>query len=158
VRRTGPVGDRGESLIELLVALLIMGTTVVAVVGGLGTAIMMSDVHRKQATAAAYLNTFAANIESAVAASPTQYVACAMKTSYPSYNPGAPYNADITQVRYWNGTNAFTTSCAPDTGVQVLTLHVWSTDGRADRTMDIVIRKPCRPIDWPAPPAASPCG
>jgi Tfp pilus assembly protein PilV len=158
VRRTGPVDDRGESLIELLVALLIMGTTVVAVVGGLGTAIMMSDVHRKQATAAAYLNTYAANIESVVAASPTQYVACATSASYPSYNPGLPYHAEIVNpVRYWNGTNAFTTSCAPDTGVQRLTLHVWSTDGRADRSMDIVVRKPCRPIDWLPPPAVPAC-
>jgi Tfp pilus assembly protein PilV len=150
VRRTGSVRDRGESLVELLVAMLIMGTAVVAVVGGLGTAIMMSDVHRKQAAVAAHLNAFAAIVEGAVAASPTQYVDCATDTSYPSYTPGTPYNADITEVRYWDGAG-FTTSCAAgsDTGVQRVTLRVWSNDGRVDRSTDIVIRKPCRPTDSP---------
>jgi type II secretory pathway pseudopilin PulG len=150
VRRVGRVHDRGETLIELLVSIVVLGTAVVAVVGGLGTAIVMSDIHRKQAAIGVYLNEFAATIETAVAASPTQYVDCATDTSYPSYTPGATYSADITQVRYWNGT-AFITSCSPgtDTGVQLLTLRVWSNDGRVDRSMDLVIRKPCRPLDTP---------
>jgi Tfp pilus assembly protein PilV len=151
VWRTGSDHDSGESLIELLVAVLIMGTAVVAVVGGLGTAIMMSDIHRRQAAVSAHLTAFATTIEGAVAASPTQYVECANPdTSYPSYTPGAPYSADITQVRYWNG-SGFATTCAAgsDTGVQRLTLRVWSNDGRVDRSMDIVIRKPCRPTDAP---------
>ena len=145
MRRSGPIDDRGESLVELLVAMLIMGIAVVAVVGGLGTAIMMTDVHRKQAAVAAHLNAFTAAVEGAVAASPTQYVECATDASYPSYTPGAGYNADITQVRYWDGTT-FTTSCAAgsDTGLQRVTLRVWSDDGRVDRSVDIVIRKPCR--------------
>jgi Tfp pilus assembly protein PilV len=148
VRRARRGEDRGESMIELLVALVIMGSAVIAVVGGLGTAIMMSDIHSKQAAIAAHLNTFAATIEGAVAASPTGYVACATDTSYPSYAPGAPYNADITAVKYWNGTS-FTTTCTPstDSGVQLVTLRVWTDDGRVDRSMDIVIRKPCRPAD-----------
>ena len=147
MRRKGSVHDRGESLIELLVAVMIMGTAVVAVVGGLGTAIMMSDIHRKQAAIAAHLKIFAANLESAIAASPTQYADCGGPESYPDYEPGAPYDADITYVRYWNG-SAFVTSCAAgDTGVQRVTLRVWSTDGRADETVDLVIRKPCRPTE-----------
>jgi Tfp pilus assembly protein PilV len=148
MRRSGSTHDRGESLIELLVAVLIMGTAVVAVVGGLGTAIMMTDVHRKQAAVAAHLNAFAATIESVVAASPTQYVECATETSYPSYDPGAGYDAEITPpVLYWNG-SSFGASCATgDTGVQRVRLRVWSTDGRADQTLDLIIRKPCRPTE-----------
>jgi Tfp pilus assembly protein PilV len=103
MRPRGSAPERGESLIELLVALLIMGTAVVAVVGGLGTAIIMSDVHRKQAGVAGHLKIFAANLESAIAASPTQYVDCATLGSYPDYTPGAPYDADVTRVLYWNG-------------------------------------------------------
>jgi Tfp pilus assembly protein PilV len=148
MRPRGSAHERGESLIELLVALLIMGTAVVAVVGGLGTAIIMSDVHRKQAAVAAHLKIFAANLESAIAASPTQYVDCATPASYPDYTPGAPYDADVTQVLYWNG-SSFGASCAGDTGVQLVRLRVWSTDGRADQTVDLIIRKPCRPTDTP---------
>jgi Tfp pilus assembly protein PilV len=147
MRPGGSAHERGESLIELLVALLIMGTAVVAVVGGLGTAIILTDVHRKQAAVEAHLKIFAANLESAVAASPTQYVNCATPVSYPDYTPGAPYDADVTQVLYWNG-SSFGTSCAAgDTGVQLVRLRVWSTDGRADETTDLIIRKPCRLTD-----------
>ena len=149
MRRTGRSQDRGESLIELLVAVMIMGTAVVAVVGGLGTAIMMSDIHRKQAAIAAHLKIFAANIDDAVAATPTRYVDCGDRFAYPDYAPGAPYDADITQVLYWNG-SAFVASCGgADSGVQRLTLRVWSVagHGHADETVDLVIRKPCRPTE-----------
>ena len=147
MRPRGSAQDRGESLIELLVAVLIMGTAVVAVVGGLGTAIMMTDVHRKQAAVAAHVKIFAANLESAIAATPTQYVDCATPDSYPDYTPGAPYDADVTQVLYWNG-SSFGASCAGgDTGVQRVRLRVWSTDGRADQTVDLIIRRPCRPTE-----------
>ena len=135
-------------MIELLVALVIMGTAVIAVVGGLGTAIMMSDVHRQQAAIAAHLNTFAANVEGAVAGSPG-YVECADEHAYPWINPGPPYHAEIEHpVQYWNpAMSTFTTSCTlgSDPGVQLLTLHVWSD--RVDRTMDVVVRKPCRATD-----------
>ena len=42
--------ERGESLLELLVAVVIMGVTVAAVVGALAVAARTSDIHRKQAT------------------------------------------------------------------------------------------------------------
>jgi Tfp pilus assembly protein PilE len=153
VRLAESAHDRGETLIELLVAVVIMGTAVVAIVGGLGTAILMSDIHRKQTIIAADLNAFAAAIENAVASSPG-YIDCATDSAgarpYPSYTPGSGYQADIPQVRYWNGTTStFTTSCTvgSDPGVQLVTLHVWSSDGRVDRSMNVVIRKPCRPAD-----------
>jgi type II secretory pathway pseudopilin PulG len=145
--------DRGETLIELLVAVLIMSTAVVAVVGGLGTAILMSDIHRKQSIVAADLNAFAAAIQGAVATSPG-YIDCATGSGgarpYPSYTPDPGYQADIPQVRYWNATTStFTTSCTlgSDPGAQLLTLHVRSSDGRVDRSINIVVRKPCRPAD-----------
>lgn len=124
-----------------------MGTAVVAVVGGLGTAILMTDVHRKQSAVAGYLKVFAANLEGVVAASPTGYVACATPASYPDYTPGPPYDADVMKVLIWNG-SSFVQSCASgDTGVQKVTLRVWSTDGRADQSLDLIIRKPCRQTD-----------
>src|SRR5262249_20079284 len=79
-RRVVATDDRGETLIELLVAMLIMGTATVAVVGGLGTAILMSDVHRKQATIAVYMDTYAAKINGAVALA-NGYKDCAGTTS-----------------------------------------------------------------------------
>ena len=45
--------ERGESLLELMISVTILGVAVVAVVAGLGTAVLVSDAHRKQATAGA---------------------------------------------------------------------------------------------------------
>ena len=151
MRRVGSADDRGESLIELLVAVLIMGTAVVAVVGGLGTAIMMTDIHRKQAAVAAHLNDLRRQHRKRQSPlhRPRSTSIAPTTASYPDYTPGAPYNADVTQVRYWNG-SAFAATCAGERhGVQRVTLRVWSTDGRVDQTMDLIIRKPCRPTEPP---------
>ena len=43
----------------------IMGIAVVAIVSGLGASILMSDVHRKQATSATYVRGYAEAIENA---------------------------------------------------------------------------------------------
>ena len=132
-QRLEPARDRGESLIELLVAVLILGTAVVAVVGGIGTGLIMSTVQRQQAEAAEHLSNYVALIES------SPYAECP-NVSYPTYSPGvgSGYSAD-----------APTVSCPAggDTGIQQVTLTVRSTDGRVVESRKIIIRKPCRPTD-----------
>ena len=59
--------DAGESLIELLIAVAIMGIAVVAVVGLITTGIVMSDIHHKQAIAGAYVRDYAEYVENFVA-------------------------------------------------------------------------------------------
>jgi type II secretory pathway pseudopilin PulG len=107
-----PAADRGETLLELLVSVLIMGVAVVALVGGLGTAIRVSDIHRKQANAGAYVRSYAEAIETAVAASPSAYVECAGPAAYESaFTPGDPtYAASVVDVTYWDG-SGFSDSC-----------------------------------------------
>jgi prepilin-type N-terminal cleavage/methylation domain-containing protein len=142
-QRLEPAGDRGESLIELLVAVVILGTAVVAVVGGLGTGLMMSTLQRKQAEAAEHLSIYAALIETA------PYDECP-GVSYPTYNPGpgSGYTADPPAVLFRSG-SSFVSSCPAggDTGIQQVTLSVRSTDGRVNETRKIIIRKPCRPTE-----------
>src|ERR1700704_4476556 len=129
--KTNPYpNDLGETLLELLIAVMIMGVAVVALVGGIATSIRMSDIHRKQAEAGAYVRAYAEAIENAVARSPSAYVACARPSMYPAFSPlvGNPtYTAEITAVRYWNGSStagAFANACGAgaevpiDTGVQ----------------------------------------
>ncbi len=149
--------ERGETLLELLVTVMIMGVAVVVLLGGVGTSIRMSGVHREQTTAGAYLRAFGAAVDGAVAASPSGYVECATPASYAGTyalaDPG--FTAAVLAVRYWDGT-AFTTGCTPltDTGVQQVSLRVSSTDGSVAESLDVIVRKPCRsvlefPLDLP---------
>lgn len=150
--------DRGETLIELLVAIAILSTAVIAVVGCLVTGIMVSSIHRQQTVAGVTLHNYAEEINRTVDAGgyPAGCAALAV-----SFTAPAGYTASITRVRYWPpdlppGTNPpydgsnkqpdgsqWLTSCSTDSGVRQLTLQVASTDSRAVEQFVIVVRKPC---------------
>jgi type II secretory pathway pseudopilin PulG len=161
--------DRGETLVELMVALVIMATAVIALVGGIATSVRVSDIHRKQAKAGVYLRAFAEAVENSVAAYPTGYTECSAGSAPTgSYKatftvPAADtdtYKPDVTAVATWNGT-AFVPcpTATTDIGVQRVSLVVYTPDGRASETLDIVLRKPCRPaVDAPLNPASYPEG
>jgi type II secretory pathway pseudopilin PulG len=145
IARRWPSTDRtrGASLIELIVAVALLGIAVVAVMAGLGTSVVVSDVHRKQATAGAEVRNYVEQLHNLVTADAGGYVDCAGTTSYsPSYSVPTGYTKSITAVGYWTGT-AWSATCGIDTGLQKITLQVASSDGRATETLDIVIRKPC---------------
>jgi Tfp pilus assembly protein PilV len=136
--------DRGESLLELLVALVIMSVAVVAIAGSITAAVLYSDVHRKQATASAYLRDYAEAVEAAVAAG--GYTASCSPNYAAAYTAPAGYTPAITAVSFWNGTSfPATCSAAGEQGVQRLTLQVRSTDGRAAESLALVLRRPCGP-------------
>jgi type II secretory pathway pseudopilin PulG len=148
--RTTP-DERGETLLELLIAVVIMGITVVAVIGGLATSIKISDIHRKQATAGAAVRSWAEAIENYVAS--TSYIDCAGRDAYkPSvvgYLPSLPvgYTWSQTAATSWDGSSSNWVSCVSDNGYQKVLLSVTSPDLRVTETLDIVLRKPCRPTD-----------
>jgi hypothetical protein len=149
IRARTPEGDRGESLIELVLALALLGVAVVAIVMAAGAGAQMSDIHRKEATASASVRDFAAKINNAIAATPTGYVNCATTTTanYLTYVPPAGYSAKITGVKYWTTGNSWVSSCSTDIGIQKLSIAVSSTDGRASEALDVIVRKPCRITD-----------
>jgi len=140
--RTGS-NDDGETLLEVIIAVAIMGIAVVAVVGGIATSILMSDIHRKQTTAGAYVRDYAEAVETYVAGG--HYDASAS----PSYLPGtvgftAPtgFTAAVTSVQCWNAT-AFG-SCAAGNTVQQVTVSMTTSDPRGSRSesLAVVVRKP----------------
>jgi Tfp pilus assembly protein PilV len=149
--RPRPHNDSGETLIELLVTVVIMATAVVAVVGATATSIHLTDVHRKQAKAGSYVRAYAEAVESAVARTPTGYVACAAPAAYMGNSiyptPETGYVPSATAVKVWSGSVwASSGAGCTDIGVQRVTLQVALT-GQVTETLDIVIRRPCRPSD-----------
>jgi len=59
--------DTGETLIELIIAVAIMGIAVVAIVGGFATSILMSGLHREETSAGAYLRSYAETLQGSYA-------------------------------------------------------------------------------------------
>lgn len=141
----GP-NDQGETLIELIMAVAIMGIAVVAIVGGIATSILMSDIHRKQATAGAYVRSYAEAV-GAYAAVPGNFNASTSPSALQSavgFAAPAGFTATVTPpVRCWTGTTFGT--CIASNTVQQVRLNVASTDSRASESLVVVVRKPNPP-------------
>ncbi|GAB4008371.1 type II secretion system protein [Nocardioides ultimimeridianus] len=143
--------DRGETLVEVLAAVAVLGIAGVAVLAGLMLAIKASDIHRKQTSGSAYVRSFAEAIQSYVASG--NYKPCgsagtnAYKVSAVTDVLNLPSGYTATQgaaksLNQAGGTGACAVA-ADDTGLEQLTLHVASTDGKANESVVIVLRKPC---------------
>lgn len=132
--RRGVADESGETLVEMLLAVAIMGLAVVGLMAGLTTSVLMSDIHRKQTTAGAYLHDFAEAVEESVASG--HYLGCANAANY----------RDVAVANFPAGTytkSVVGSSCAFGTDVQQLTLQVRSNDGRASERLVVFVRKPC---------------
>jgi Tfp pilus assembly protein PilV len=143
------LSERGESLIELVVALALLGLGVVAVVGGLGASSVAADSTRKETSAAVEVKNFAEALENYVSSSASAYVPCATISTAAylnAYTATTGYTRSITSVHTWTG-SAWSSSCATSTeiGLQKLTLLARSNDGRGRETIEVVLRKPCAP-------------
>jgi Tfp pilus assembly protein PilV len=140
--RDDRASEAGFSLIEAVIAMLILATAVVALMGGLGTSIVASDAHRKTVTTDAAVRSWAESIQAAT------WVSCAqVGTPYgPPQVLSNKFTAIVTLVQYGTPTGVgFGSQCTPgavtDT-VQAMTLVVRATDGRGVSKLQIVKRKP----------------
>jgi prepilin-type N-terminal cleavage/methylation domain-containing protein len=136
-------GEAGFSLAEVLVTVVIVGIAFAAILGGMVTSIVVSDVHRKQASSDA----LARSAAEAVKDQAVVYVSCAVPNDYSSALPPAPagYSVSISSVKYWDGTSsdpvAYQGSCpGADNGMQLITVVAGSGDGRASETLEFVKR------------------
>jgi type II secretory pathway pseudopilin PulG len=147
-------GESGDTLIEVLVALVIMGLAFTVIVGGIGTAIIGAALQQNQTTADSFIRSAAEVVTS------DGYISCAKNTAdaatpMETYAlPATPngFTLSIAIVGFWDPTtNMFDThppSCeAPpltDSGLQMVTLSVSGGDVHASQTatLDVVKRQP----------------
>ena len=135
--------ERGETLVEVLITITIVGIAFTGILAGLATAINLSGRHRGQANADVVLVSAAESVKSQA------YAPCPGVTTT-SYNPTqgvtlpsgwAASNIEITSVKKWNGT-AFVASCpAADGNLQLVTITATTPDNKSTESVEVVKRK-----------------
>ncbi|MDQ3757938.1 MAG: type II secretion system protein [Actinomycetota bacterium] len=141
--------EEGLSLVEVIVTVAIMGIAFVSILGGMWTAIVTTDTHRKQALATTYLVSAAEHLKSSVA---TPYATCASTYSLAgiaSTVVPVDWKAAMTvAVEHWTGTafDGSTATCATTTSttrfdLQQVTITASSpVDARATESLTFVKR------------------
>ena len=142
--QSGARGQAGETLLELLITISIMGIAFVSILLGVGTAIASSDSHRQEATAEGVVRSFAERIQDP---RDVPYVDCATTSNYanpPGFAAPSGWTVSITAVGYLQPNNTYSASCpSPERGAQQLTLQAVSPHvaNGATETLVIVKRK-----------------
>ena len=129
--------EAGSSLVEVIIAVVIMSIVMVAILGGMGTSTAASGTHRRQAEVVALLTSSAERLKSE---KEVPYVTCATPTtaSYLDAVKASQHPAgaivtgsaiSITSVEYWQGNNTFSSTCQDATAqlrIQRITLSITS--------------------------------
>ena len=143
-------GQAGETLMELLATIVLMGVGVLGILGALFTLVKVSDQVQQSSRANLGAHGSAEWLKNPIG--DFRYQPCAGPTDYPTFTalPDG-YTATIVGIRYWTGatvaanrTMQFSTSCASaadDKGLQEITIEVKSKPGPRQTTETVVMTK-----------------
>jgi Tfp pilus assembly protein PilE len=124
--------NRGSTLVEVLVVVIIVGCLVVAIMSALGTTESGSRIHRSAATTDVVIRDYSESLKIAV----TQTGAWCKATPYTvTYAPPTGYS--VTQT-----VGACPTNNATTPQFQTVTLTATSTSSADTETVRVVVRKP----------------
>lgn len=147
--------ESGETLLELVMALGILGIAVVAIASTMTISTAVSAKHRSQASAQTYARDYAEQIEAYVASGTSgsaHYISCAGANAYSPATVGyavpTGFTANTSAATAWNG--SAWAACVTDPGFQRVTVTVSSTNvdvASATELVDVVLRNPCRDSD-----------
>jgi len=145
--------ERGETLVELVVAIAILGIAGVAILGGIGFSVQASGINRNQAGGGAYLRSAAEAIQKDIDGSGTypscggaaaRYTSDASSVISPTDLSKGYVLAVLGVVQSWKGSAGWGT--CDTNGVQRIRLQL-TTPGDATHgsveTMYVVVRQPC---------------
>lgn len=139
-------GERGETLVEILLTIAVVGIAVVGILGGIGTGISLSNRRVQQVRASAVLVSAADSVK---VQAHNSYVPCPTVTTS-SYQPTqgvslptgwTSANVVITAVKGWNG-SAFVSCPATDSKLELVSIRATSPDGLVAESTDVVVRDP----------------
>lgn len=145
-------GEAGDTLIELLIAVMLLGIVGVAMAGGffvaLKTTTVLGAAMAPDKNAALILQNWGAQVEAY--ATDGLYVSC--RTTLPVTPALPPGYTSYVIVKYWDGsrflgydTDPLSCPTTPDQGLQLLELYVEtnSTLQPSAKPLNVVWRKPC---------------
>lgn len=140
--RLGGSPDGGFTLVELLLAVAILGLGVLTVVGGMMTSIVVSDLGRRSADGQGALRAYAEAVAN------DTYSDCATTYAAAGFSAPAGFSTSLT-VAYWvPSSTSFSATCpATDSGLQRIRLTVTATDGRGSES--VLVAKRRRPAGEP---------
>ena len=163
VRRTGRGRpEAGDTLIEVLISIAILGITITALLGALVTTITSASEHRSLASLDTVLRSYAEQLKYDVQLQPganSWFTQCATvsspTTSPPQYEghtitpanqpPNVNYSVVILGIKYWNdSTNTFDATCGvPDdqSQFQLVTLQATAPNGVVE-PLSVGLREP----------------
>ena len=160
-----PRNDQGDTLVEIVITIGILGLVVASLLGGLVVSLGASTVHRSLANLDTVVRSFAEQSEREIELGPNGgYQDCAQVTgtSYVpqtpppptttiNYTPPAGYSVTFTSIQYWNSSAELFDPPAPppgvpnvcpmsdQTGYQLLTVQATAPSGAAE-TMSFAVR------------------
>lgn len=137
--------DAGVTLVETLIALVIMSTAIAGLVAGFGAAIRSGSIGRETAKAETVLRQYTEAVVRAPNGIETDGYRPCVSGAVPTYAPLTQdgYTASATSVEYWvDGSNPATyAGCANDaSGVQKVTVQIARPDGTTT-LVEIFMRK-----------------
>lgn len=150
VSRRVPRDELGETLIELVMSLAILGVAGLAIVAGLQMSVKTSDQHRRHAESGTYVRSFAEAIQKSLdtnggyadcGSAPGTYGAVPVPALPSGYTP------TVESVKKWTSSGWDTcTGTDKAGGAEQLRLKVVSSGDaghKVEETLVVVVRKPC---------------
>jgi len=123
----------GDTLIEVVMAVAILGIAVVGIISGLGTTILGANLHRAQATGGTSLVTAVENLKTQT------FQAC--PAVYAALTPPAGWTQSVT-VQYWDSsTSSYGDACPSlDATLEKVTVALTSPNGKVTESVDVIKR------------------
>jgi type II secretory pathway pseudopilin PulG len=147
-----PRGQAGESLLEIIITIMIMGLAIPAVVGAVMAAVGSSSQDRRQVQAQQLLTSWSETI--AKKNDDAHYVngSCPANSFYETgdFSPAAllpsGFHASVESISYWKAGIFNSSACLTEEGVRRVRLRISVDAGlypsfQMDR--DVIVRRPC---------------
>jgi len=142
------VSEAGDTLIEVVIAVVVIALTAAALLGAITTSIVSSAAHRNLSTDDALLRSYAEEVQYQVEQQPAPlYQQCA--TTYniaPDFTVPTGYQLAVGQIQYWGDPTQLTQSLTP--GVSTQSLNVTALPGTMSAGDTLIIGNQTATVSW----------